>query len=227
MSEVDQQQQPSLEQLEQENPEEAQKVKEQAELADRLSHLIDTALERLDPMLKMIRKHIETEDAKNEDDRDEEGLVNSVRPLLEEATKVLNETQGAIKGADPDGKIAEQAKRNQHDHKATPEEQRLAESLKKLTEEVVGTIDWAKDKLQGMPHANKDLGPLFDAFSQPLFQIISGIGLLLNGVLELLGNLLDGIGLGGLLRGVLSAVGLDKILKGVGLGKWISKGDKK
>ncbi|KII90247.1 hypothetical protein PLICRDRAFT_40449 [Plicaturopsis crispa FD-325 SS-3] len=221
MSTAGDQQNPSVEALEQDNPDEAKRVKEQAELANRLSHLIEQALERIDPLLKMIRKHIETEDAKPEDDRDEEGLIKSVRPLLEEATTLLSETQGAIKGADPDGKIAEQAKRNHGDHKATPEEQRLAESLKKLTEEVVTTIEWAKDKLAGMPKAGKDLGPLFDAFSQPLFQIVAGVGVLLNGVLQLLGNLLDGIGLGGIFQGILSATGLSTLLKGVGLGKWM------
>jgi len=40
-----------------------------------------------------------------------------------------------------------------------------------------------------MPHAQKNLGPLLDLLGDPLFQIISAVGLLLNGVLSLLGNL--------------------------------------
>jgi hypothetical protein len=42
----------------------------------------------------------------------------------------LNETQGSIKGADPGNRLSNKAQRNMQDHKATPEEQRLAEALK-------------------------------------------------------------------------------------------------
>jgi hypothetical protein len=69
-------------------------------------------------------------DARKEDERDENELVEQVKPLLEQAEKILNETNGAVKGADPDNKLANKAKRNMADHKATPEEQRLAEALK-------------------------------------------------------------------------------------------------
>ena len=68
--------------------------------------------------------------AKKEEDRDETELVKQVKPLIEQAEKILNETNGAIKGADPDNRLSNKAKRNQQDHKATPEEQRLAEALK-------------------------------------------------------------------------------------------------
>jgi hypothetical protein len=69
-------------------------------------------------------------DAKKEEDRDEAELVKQVRPLIEQAEKILNETNGSIKGADPDNRLSNKAQRNMHDHKATPEEQRLAEALK-------------------------------------------------------------------------------------------------
>ena len=69
-------------------------------------------------------------EAKKEEDRDEAELVKQVKPLLEQAEKILNETQGAIKGADPGNRLSNKAKRNMQDHKATPEEQRLAEALK-------------------------------------------------------------------------------------------------
>lgn len=54
---------------------------------------------------------------------------------------------------------------------------------------------------------------------EPLFQILSAVGLLLSGVLGLLSQILGGLGLGGLLDGVLGGLGIDKILEGVGLGK--------
>ncbi|KAL1712912.1 hypothetical protein EV715DRAFT_259036, partial [Schizophyllum commune] len=133
------------------------------DLANRLSQLIENANEKLIPLCKMIRKHIENMDAQKEEDRSEPELVKQVKPLLEQATKILDETNGQIKGADPDGRLANRAKRHQQDHRATPEEQRLAEALKVLVEEVGGTIEWAREKLEHYPKAKKDLGPLLDA----------------------------------------------------------------
>jgi len=196
--------------------------KADAELADRLAHMINETIERLAPMLKMIRKHVDKANQTPPDELDEQALIDAVKPLLEQCSQALHETLGAIKGADPDGRLSNQAKRNMQDHKATPEEQRLAEALKKLTEDVMTTIEEAKNKIADMPKAKNDLGPLLDALGQPLFQIVGGVGLLLGGVLNLLGNLLDGLGLGGLLRGITAAVGLDKIFKGIGLDKFLN-----
>lgn len=200
--------------------------KEDAELAERLSSIIEDANSRVIPLCKMIRKNIENMEARKEDDRDEGELVRQVRPLIEQAEKILNETSGAIKGADPDNRLSNKAKRNQQDHKATPEEQRLAEALKTLMEEVHGTIEWAKDKLDSFPKAKRDLGPLLDALGQPLTQIVGGVGLLLAGVLNLLGKLLSGLGLDSLLKGIVAATGLDKIYKGLGLDSWLNAGKK-
>ncbi|KAL1703545.1 hypothetical protein EV121DRAFT_292261 [Schizophyllum commune] len=199
-----------------------QEQQQEAQLAERLSKAIEDANERCLPLMKMVRKHIENMDAKKEEDRDENELVQQVKPLLEQAEKILNETQGVIKGADPDGEIASRAKRHQQSHRATPEEQRLAEALKVLVEEVGGTIDWAKGKLDAFPKAKKDLGPLLDALGQPLTQIVGGVALLLSGVLNLLNKLLAGLGLDGLLKGIVAATGLDKIYKSLGLDKWLN-----
>ena len=117
-------------------------------------------------------QHIENMDAQKEEDRSEPELVKQVKPLLEQATKILDETNGQIKGADPDGRLANRAKRHQQDHRATPEEQRLAEALKVLVEEVGGTIEWARDKLEHYPKAKKDLGPLLDALGRKLDAVI-------------------------------------------------------
>ncbi|KAJ4474992.1 hypothetical protein J3R30DRAFT_633069 [Lentinula aciculospora] len=196
--------------------------KKDAELAERLSRLIEDANSRVVPLCKMIRKHIENMEARKEEDRDEGELVQQVRPLLQQAEKILNETMGMIKGADPDNRLSDKAKRHAQTHSATPEEQRLAEALKVLLEEVGGTIEWARDKLDSFPKAKRDLGPLLDALGQPLTQIVGGVGLLLAGVLNLLGNLLSGLGLDSLLKGIVSATGLDKIYNGLGLGKWLN-----
>ena len=69
-------------------------------------------------------------EARKEEDRDEAELVKQVKPLLEQAEKILSETEGAIKGADPGNKISSRAKRHSEAHNASPEEQRLAAALR-------------------------------------------------------------------------------------------------
>ncbi|KAF4572818.1 hypothetical protein EYR36_007328 [Pleurotus pulmonarius] len=189
-----------------------EEVKADNALAERLSAIIEDANERLIPLCNMIRKNIESFERQKEEDRDEAELVKQVRPLIEQVERVLNETNGAVKGADPGNRLSNKAKRNMQDHKATPEEQRLAEALKTLLQEVQGTIDWAKDKLDSFPKAKKDLGPLLDALGQPLTQIVGGVGLLLAGVLNLLGKLLSGLGLDSLLKGIISATEVDRLM---------------
>ena len=68
------------------------------------------------------------------------------------------------------------------------------------------TIDNAKKRIADMPHAKKKLNPLWGLLTEPLFQIIAAVGLLLSGVLGLVGKLLNGLGLGGLVNGILGSV---------------------
>lgn len=90
-------------------------------------------------------------------------------------------------------------------------------------EEVGGTIEWGKDKLNSFPKAKKDIGPLLDALSreyqtvplirafshtkyqEPLTQIIGGVVLLVGGVLNLVFKILSGLGLDGLLKGIIGS----------------------
>lgn len=131
---------------------------------------------------------------------------------------MLQECNGSLRGLDPDGRIASQAKGRSQTREATPEEYQLADSLKELTTTVVTTIDNAKKKISDMPHAKKKLNPLWALLTEPLFQIIAAVGLLLSGVLGLVGKLLNGLGLGGLVNGLLGGLGIDKLLGGLGLG---------
>jgi hypothetical protein len=81
-----------------------------------------------------------------------------------------------------------------------------------------------------MPHAKKKLNPLWSLMTEPLFQIIAAVGLLLTGVLNLVGKLLNGLGLGGLVNGLLGGLGINKLLSGLGLGSvsdMLSGGKKK
>ena len=132
---------------------------------------------------------IECVDRQPEDERDEEQLVKDVRPLIEEGGRILQEAKGILKGLDPDGRLQANAKHKTAAREATPEEYRLADLLKDLTGEVTQTIEKAKQRLEGLPHAKKELNPLWGLLNEPLFQILAAVGLLLNGVLSLVGRL--------------------------------------
>jgi hypothetical protein len=204
----------------QEQPQNQQQQQEDEDkkIAQKITTIIQDTLNKVEPTCKQISQRIEKADRTPKGELDEEKLVQDVQPLIEDAGKMLQECNGAIRALDPDGHIANNAKARSAAHEATPEEHRLADLLTKLTETVTKTIDEGRNKIAGMPHANKKLSPLWLLLSEPLAQIISAVGLLLAGVLGLVTRLLDGLGLGGLVRGLLGGLGLDKLLDGMGLG---------
>ncbi|CAN8102113.1 unnamed protein product [Discula destructiva] len=187
-------------------------------LAIQMSQALENCLDKITPILKMITTKIEAAERQPEDERDEEALVKEVRPLIEEGGNILREAHGIIKGLDPDGHIQANAKHKSGTREATPEEFHLAEVIKELTGHVTETIEAAKRKLEDMPHAKKELNPLWGLLGEPLFQIIAAVGLLLTGVLGIVGNLLKGLGLGGIVDGLLGTLGLNRLLDGLGLG---------
>lgn len=197
--------------------EEARKREEEREVAGKMASICTQTLEKMQPICKQIKEHMEKADSTPKEELDEEELVNKVKPLIEEGGRILQECNGSLRGLDPDGKIAAQAKGRAGTGEATPEEFRLAETLKELTSTVVTTIDDAKKKLNNMPHAKKKLNPLWGLMTQPLFQILAAVGLLLAGVLGLVGQLLNGLGLGGLVNGLLGGLGINKLLASFGL----------
>ncbi|KAJ0425123.1 hypothetical protein BJY00DRAFT_274833 [Aspergillus carlsbadensis] len=200
-----------------EEQEAQKKEQEDKELAKKMSGIISQTLDRVTPICKMITEHVDKAEKTPKDELDEEQLVKDVKPLLEEANSHLQECNGAIRAMDPDGRIANNAKARAASHEASPEEYTLADKLKELTDTVVRTIDNGKKKINGMPHAKKELNPLWGLLSEPLFQIIAAVGLLLSGVLGLVGRLLEGLGLGPLVNGLLGGLGLDKLLSNLGL----------
>ncbi len=70
--------------------------------------------------------------AKPENERDEQKLVDTVKPMIEEGGRILTETNGLIRGMDPDGRITANAKQKAASREATPEEAHLAELLKEV-----------------------------------------------------------------------------------------------
>lgn len=210
-----------------------EQLKEEAEeeeyrkIADQMSQSIQTSLDKIKPILKNITDTIDDEEAKPQKERDEQKLVDTVKPLIEQGSAILEECNGAIRGLDPSGRIAKQAQAKTSARKATPEEYHLADLLAQLSGEVSTTIDKAKKKVRNMPHAKKELSPLWNILQSPLLQILSAVGLLLTGVLGLVGNILNGLGLGSIINGLLGGIGLNKILEGFGLGDALKLGRKK
>jgi len=219
-------------QVEEESPEDKAK-REQAEqdrkLAIQMAVCIEQCLDKIRPICKMITEKIDKAERTPEDERDEEALVREVRPLIEEGGRILTEAKGIIKGLDPDGRISANAKHKTAAREATPEEYHLADVLKDLTGDVTQCIENGKKKLEDMPHAKKEINPLWGLLNEPLFQILAAVGLLLTGVLNLVGRLLSGLGLGGLVDGLLGTLGLNRVLGALGLGSFSEslKGGKK
>jgi hypothetical protein len=183
-----------LEDLPKESEEDIKK-REEAEkdriLAGKLAGCIEQSLDKLRPICKMITDKVNTAERTPAEELDEEALVREVKPLIEEGGKILTETNGTIRGLDPDGRIQRNAKHKSGTKEATPEEHHLAEVLSELTGTVTETIDNAKSKIEGMPHAKKELNPLWGLLAEPLFQIVAAVGLLLSGVLGLVGKLVS------------------------------------
>jgi hypothetical protein len=219
--EAEPEEEPEPEETEEEK-EKRLKAEEDKKLANSMSTCIQQSLEQISPILKRITEAIEKAEATPKDELDEQKVVDEVKPLIEEGGRILQEANGTIRGLDPDGRIAANAKHKTAAREASPEEYRLADLLKELTGNVTTTIDKAKKKISGMPHVKKELNPLWGLLSEPLFQILAAVGLLLSGVLGLVGQLLNGLGLGGLVNGILGGLGLTRVLDGLGLGKILS-----
>jgi len=202
--------------------EEEKKAREDAELDQKLckqmAWCVEDSLEKIRPILKMITTKIEEAERKPKEELDEEQLVKDVKPLIEEGGRILTEANASIRALDPGGRLQSQAKAKASGREATPDEYHLAELLKELTGTVTETIDKAKRKIDGMPHAKKELNPLWGLLSEPLFQILAAVGLLLSGVLGLVGKLLSGLGLGNLVDNLLGGLGLKSVLGNLGLG---------
>ncbi|OIW32540.1 hypothetical protein CONLIGDRAFT_544691, partial [Coniochaeta ligniaria NRRL 30616] len=205
-----------------EETEEQKKEREKAEqdkkLAAQLAGCLETALDKVRPICKLITEKIDKAERTPKEELDEEALVKEVKPLIEEGGRILQEANGMVRGLDPDGRIQANAKHKSATREATPEEFHLADVLKELTGTVTTTIENAKKKIEDMPHAKKQLNPLWGLLNEPLFQILAAVGLLLNGVLSLVGRLLSGLGLGGIIDGLLGTLGLNRVLEGLGLG---------
>lgn len=120
-----------------EEPAEEKEAREQAEkdkkLASQLAASIEGSLDKMNPILKMITDKVDKAENTDKEDLDEEQLVKEVKPLIEEGNKILTETNGVIRGMDPDGRIQRNAKHKSKTNDASPEEHHLAEVLQEVS----------------------------------------------------------------------------------------------
>ena len=149
------------------------------------------------------------------DQLDEEKVVKTVRPLIQQASGCVEDTLKEIEAMDPTGEARQNA-RNPDDREPTKEERYLSSLMVELTQDVMGAIDNAKSAIADMPHAKKELEPHLDILGGFLSKLLTGVLLIVSSILELvtgllggvldLGGLLGGLNLGGLVGGLTSGV---------------------
>lgn len=190
---------------------------ERAKVMKRMAQIVDKGLDKVKPLLDMIDQTIdEAEKKKENNELDEDAFVSKMKPLIENAHAVMQSTLDQIKALDPDNKFERLAKRHVEDAQASADEKMVIDGCNELSTRVQATIDKGRKAIEGMPKAKSELGPLFSMLSEPLLQILGAVGLLVAGVLNLLANILNALGLGGALTQVLQGLRIDKLLNAMG-----------
>jgi len=190
---------------------------ERDKVMKRMAQIVDKGLDKVKPLLEMIDQTIdEAEKKKANNELDEDAFVSKMKPLLENAHGVMQSTLDQIKALDPENKFEKLAKRHVEDAQASSEEKAVTDGCQELSTRVKATIDKGRKAIEGMPKAKKELGPLFSLLSEPLLQILGAVGLLVAGVLNLLANILNALGLGGALTQVLSGLRITNLLETMG-----------
>jgi len=197
-------------------------------MESRLCEIVEGALKGIKPWLSMMVERCDEAETKQRKSQDfnEKDFVEGMKPIIKKASEILEKALDEINTLDPDKKCQRRAQRNAEDNKASPKQRKIADGLQELTTTVQKAIDECKKKVANMPTAKSELDNMFGMLSQPLFQILSAVGLLVYGVLNLLGQILDAVGLGGALRGVLEGLGLNKLLNALGWKFQLVKTDK-
>lgn len=116
-----------------EDKEKREQAEKDRKLAGQLAASIEQSLDKIKPILRMITDKVDRAERTPKEELDEEQLVREVKPLIEEGSKILTETNGVVRGMDPDGRIQRQAKHKASTKDATPEEHHLAEVIKEVS----------------------------------------------------------------------------------------------
>jgi hypothetical protein len=191
---------------------EARKAKDR-NIANSVSNEIEAARDGVRPLMEEANNLIAEQERADPKNRNEDELVKRVSPLIQQAGDILQKCNSNIRGMDPGGNLRMRAQGED----ALPEERKAAKLLSELTGETVRSVQDAQKKLQSMPKAEKKMSGLWKMIGAPLVQIIGAVVLLVTGVLGLVAQLLNTVGLGQLIGGLFGKLGLNKILSSIGL----------
>lgn len=205
------------EELSEEEKQKKADEEEREKVIKRMATIVDKGLDKVKPLLEMIDNTIDEAMKKKENgELDEDAYVDKMKPLIENAHGVMVSTLDQIKALDPENKFERLAKRHVEDAQASHDEKLLIDGCNELSTRVKATIDKGRKSIEGMPKAKRELGPLFNMLSEPLLQILGAVGLLVAGVLNLLANILNALGLGGALTTVLQGLRITNLLEAMG-----------
>ena len=106
--------------------------------------------------------------------------MQDVKPLIEQAGDALQDCKGALTAIGPNNHMAETMVTD-IPQTASDAEHELAELLQELAEVVMDTITNGRYLVANMSRIRNGINPQWPLMSEPLFQILSTVGLLLNG----------------------------------------------
>ncbi|KAL4901710.1 hypothetical protein BDW74DRAFT_69155 [Aspergillus multicolor] len=193
-------------------------------LADEMCSIVHQTEDSVDPLCRQIILDIEEANLKPKSRLAAERLVEEVKPLVTSAGDILQDCNNTLRALDSDGVIASTIEPRDHSaHNATTItiEYQLAEVLKDLAQTVIDTITTSRfrlsEKSKEMSYARRKINPLWTLLSNRLFDIITSVGLLHTGVIDLLSSMLKGPWLDMILRWLLYGIGVDRIMDRLGI----------
>lgn len=209
------------------------------ELSDQIYTMAKPPSKKIKQALNSIIELFTNEKAKSQSDRDEQALVDQVKPLIDQVSSLLKETLGKMGNLDQNvyqnvssqefngeasseqynlaNEIAVSIKTKAFEREASPDECNLADILACLAADIVSTMNSAKKKSKTMPFAKKQLSASWEKLNSNLLQMTAFIGLLLPTVLWIAGNLLNNRGHSSVIRLLLGELGLNELLMKFGL----------
>ncbi|KAL4950597.1 hypothetical protein BDW69DRAFT_187227 [Aspergillus filifer] len=179
------------------------------ELAEQMCVIVRQIKNNVESLCSRITLRLDEADRTPKDQLDERQVVQDVKPLIEEAGKALQDCKGALSAIGPNNHMAETMVTG-IPQMASDAEHELAELLQELAEVVMDTITNGRHLVVNMSRIRKGINPQWPLMSEPLFQILSTVGLLLNGLYGLFTRMVDAVWLGKALRGFLAAYGIDQ-----------------
>ncbi|KAL4960534.1 DUF3659 domain-containing protein [Aspergillus stella-maris] len=179
------------------------------EMAEQMCIIVRQIQNNVESLCSRITLRLDETDRTPKDQLDEKKAVQDVKPLIEKAGDALQDCKGALTAIGPNNHMAETMVTD-IPQMASDAEHELAELLQELAEVVMDTITNGRYLVANMSQIKKGINPQWPLMSEPLFQILSTVGLLLNGLYGLFTRMVDAVWLGKTIRDFLAAWGIDQ-----------------